>query len=388
MKITGIKTYQMKGVQRNWTFVKVETDEGLYGWGEGTLESQEYAVEQAIHALTRRYLIGQDPTKIERHWQVMYRHGFWRGGPVLGSAVAALDHALWDITGKAYGVPVYKLLGGPVRDKVRVYTHANTPEQIKNSIEKLGFTAFKCTGWYAGQDIDEHEVVSEFRERIGRNRELVGPDVDILYDNHGMSRPTQAIQMLRAVEEYNLFFFEEPTQPDNLENLRFVRQNANVKTQIATGERLYHRWDYRFLLENQLADIIQPDISHCFGISELRRIAAAAETYYIRIAPHNPNGPICTAASVHVCAAAPNFAILESIQSPPWHDKVQKEPLKFTNSYIELPTKPGLGVDLDEDVIKSRPYVEGPYPGWYYVDGAPAEGIPGMGSGKSRNKRK
>lgn len=388
MKITDLKTYQMKGVQRNWTFAKIETDEGIYGWGEGTLEQAEFAVEQAIHMLFNRYLKGQDPTRIERHWQVMYRHGFWRGGPVLGSAVAALDHALWDITGKAYGVPVYKLLGGPVRDRVRVYTHANTSKEIKHSIDDLGFGAFKCTGWYAGQDIDEREVVPEFKERIAGYRELVGPDVDILYDNHGMGRPQQAIAMLRAVEEYDLFFFEEPTQPDNLENLRLLRQNANVKTQIATGERLYHRWDYRYLLENQLADIIQPDISHCFGISEGRRIAAAAETYYIRIAPHNPNGPICTAAAVHVCAASPNFAILETIQSPPWHDKVQKEPLKFVNGYIELPTAPGLGVDLDEEVIKSRPYEENPYPGFYYVDGAPAEGIPGRGSGKDRKKRR
>ena len=377
MKITEVKTFNMRGVARNWLFAKVETDEGVYGWGEGTLEGQEYAVEQAIHTLVDRLLVGKDPTRIEYHWQVMYRHGFWRGGPVLGSAVAAIDHALWDIAGKVCGVPVYKLLGGPVRDRVRVYTHANSPEEIKRSIDELGFTAFKCTGWYTGQDIDEREIVPELRERIAGYRELVGPDVDILYDNHGLSRPSQAIAMLRAVEEYDLYFFEEPTQPDNLQNLARVRAAANVKTPIATGERLYHRWDYRYLVENQLADIIQPDICHCFGISELRRIAALAETYYINIAPHNPNGPICTAASVHVCAASPNFAILESIQSPPWHDRVQKEPLKFVNGYIELPTTPGLGVDLDEEVIQSRPYEAQGYPGFYYLDGSPAMGIPG-----------
>ncbi|GAF78918.1 unnamed protein product [marine sediment metagenome] len=379
MKITDVKTYHMRGVRRNWTFVKMETDQGLYGWGEGTLEGLEHTVEQAIHALANRCLIGQDPTNIERHWQVMYRHGFWRGGPVLGSAVAALDQALWDVTGKAYGVPVYKLLGGPVRDRVRVYTHANSPGEIKHSIEESGFTAFKCTAWYRSENVEERQIVPRFKEQIAAYRDLVGPDIDIMYDNHGLSRPSQAIAMMRAVEEYNLYFFEEPTQPDNLDNLARVRHAANVKTPIATGERLYHRWDYRYLLENQLADIIQPDISHCFGISELNRIAAAAETYYIRIAPHNPNGPICTAAAVQVCAAIPNFAILETIDSPPWHKKVQKEPLKFVNGYIELPTTPGLGVDLDEEVIKSRPYVAPPKRALhnYYSDGSPVEGVIG-----------
>ena len=356
MKITDVKTFHMHGVLRNWTFVKVMTDEGLYGWGEGTLENQEFAVEQAILALADRHLMGMDPTRIEHHWQVMYRHGFWRGGPVLGSAVSAIDQALWDITGKAYGVPVYKLLGGAVRDRVRVYTHANSSEEIAHAVDDLGFTAFKCTGWFTRKDVNERKVVKESVDRITGFRDSVGPDIDIMYDNSGLSSPGQAIQMMRAVEPCELYFFEEPCQPDNLENLRMVRQQAGVATPIATGERLYHRWDYRQLLENQLADIIQADVCHCFGISELRRIASTAETYDIRIAPHNPNGPVATAASVHVCAASPNFAILETIQSSPWHDRVQKEPMQFSNGYIELPTTPGLGVDLDEEIIAGRPY--------------------------------
>jgi galactonate dehydratase len=371
MKITDVKIHHMRGVQRNWTFVKLMTDEGIYGWGEGTLENQELAVEQAILALVSRHLMGMDPTHIERHWQVMYRHGFWRGGPVLGSAVSALDQALWDITGKAYGVPVYKLLGGPVRDRVRVYTHANSHEEITHSINDLGFTAFKCTGWFTRQGVDERAVVEESVDRIAGFRERVGPDIDIMYDNSGLSWPQQAIQMLRAMEPCGLYFFEEPCQPDNLENLRRVREHANVATPIATGERLYHRWDYRYLVENQLADIVQPDVCHCFGISELRRIAAIAETYYIRIAPHNPNGPVSTAASLHVCAASPNFAILESIESAPWTDRVQTESLKFSSGYLELPTKPGLGVDLDEEVIASRPYDPPEAERYRYRDGAP-----------------
>ena len=376
MKISNVKTYIMRGAPRNWVFVKVETDEGLYGWGEGTLEGLAHTVVQTIHTLADRFLIGQDPTLIEQHWQTMYRQGFWRGGPVLGSAVGALDHALWDITGKAYGVPVYKLLGGPIRNRLRVYTHANSPEEIKYSIEELKFTAFKCTGWYSSENIDERQIVPRFKERIAAYRDLVGPDIDIMFDNHGLSRPSQAIAMMRAVEKYNLYFFEEPTQPDSIDNLAYVRQAANVETPIATGERLFHRWDYRYLLENQLVDIIQPDVVHAYGISELHRLAAAAETYYIRVAPHNPNGPISTAAAVQVCAAISNFAILETIDSPPWHEKVQKEPLRFVNGYIELPTAPGLGVDLNEDVIKSRPYVAPKRAIHYYSDGSPVEGSP------------
>jgi len=371
MKITDVRVFHMRGVERNWTFAKVTTDAGTYGWGEGTLEHQELAVEQAILALAHRHLMGQDPTRIEHHWQVMYRHGFWRGGPVLGSAVAALDQALWDLTGKAYGVPVYKLLGGPVRDRVRAYTHANSPAEIAHSIDDLGFTAFKCTGWFTRQDVDERQVVGESVDRVASFRELVGPGIDIMYDNSGLSGSQQAIQMMRALESCGLYFFEEPCQPDNLDNLRRVREHAGVATPMATGERLYHRWDYRYVLENQLADIVQADVCHCFGISELRRIAAAAETHYIRLAPHNPNGPIATAASVHVCAAVPNFAILESIQSEPWHDEVQKEPLVFSNGYIELPTSPGLGVDLDEDVMASRPYEPLASEPHGYLDGSP-----------------
>lgn len=376
MKISNVKTYIMHGAPRNWVFVKMETDEGLYGWGEGSLEGLVHTVVQTIHTLADRFLIGQDPTLIEQHWQTMYRQGFWRGGPVLGSAVGALDHALWDITGKAYGVPVYKLLGGPIRNRLRAYTHANSPEEIKYSIEELKFTAFKCTGWYSAENIDERQIVPRFEERIAAYRDLVGPDIDIMFDNHGLSRPSQAIAMMRAVEKYNLYFFEEPTQSDSIDNLARVRQAANVTTPLATGERLFHRWDFRSVIENQLVDIIQPDVVHAYGISELHRLAAAAETYYIRVAPHNCNGPISTAAAVQVCAAISNFAIMETIDSPPWHEKVQKEPLKFVNGYIELPTAPGLGVDLDEDIIKSRPYEALKRATRHYLDGSPVEGSP------------
>ncbi len=370
MKITRFNTYIMRGIARNWLFVKIETDEGLHGWGEGTLEGQEKTVEQAIHMLAPR-LVGQDPTAIEKHWQVLYRHGFWRGGVVLNSAISAIDQALWDIAGKALGVPVYKLLGGPVRDRIRAYSHANDPEGAKKLV-KMGFTGIKAGGWYTNENIDERLIPQKLREKVQAIREAVGPDVDIMIDNHGRSRPSVAVRQIMAVEDLGLLFFEEPVPPDNLDALALVRQ-AGFETDLATGERLFTRWGFKDLLERQLVDVIQPDICHGGGISELRRIAAMAEVYYVQVAPHNPNGPISTAASVHLAAAIPNFLILEHALSEPWHNKVQVEPLKLVNGYFELPTKPGLGVELDEEVIASRPYESRPYGGAYYYDGAPAD---------------
>jgi galactonate dehydratase len=370
MKITEVKTSSMRGVGRNWLFVKLETDEGIHGWGEGTLEGQEKTVEQAVQMLAPR-LIGQDPTPIERHWQILYRHGFWRGGVVLNSALSALDQALWDIQGKALGAPVYRLLGGPVRDRVRAYTHFSTPDQAGELVKK-GFTAMKTGGWYANEGIEERDAPSRLRERIAAARDAVGPNVDIMIDNHGRSRPAVAIRQIRAVEEFRLLFFEEAVPPDNLDAMAQVRRES-IQIDLATGERLYTRWGFKDLIERQLVDVIQPDICHAGGISELRRIAAMAETYYIQVAPHNPNGPIATAASVHLCAAIPNFLILEHAQSHPWHDKVQLEPLKLVNGYFELPTAPGLGVELDEELIASRPYEPLPRGGAFYADGGVAD---------------
>ena len=354
MKITDVKTFVMHGIRRNWVFCKIETDEGVHGWGEGTLERHELAVEQGIHHLAKR-LDGLDPTQIERNWQIMYRHGFWRGGVVMGSAMAALDIAMWDLAGKVYGQPVYKLLGGAVRDRVRAYTHAADLRGGQDAVDE-GFTAFKTGGWIVGQEkFHERDVVEALREKIRGMRDGLGPDVDIMIDNHGRARPSLAIRQMDAIEDFNLLFFEEPVPPDNVDAMEQVRA-ASHRTDIATGERLFFRWGYRDLLHRRLVDVIQPDIAHTGGISEIRRIAAAAETEYIKFAPHNPNGPIAAAASLHVCATTPNFLILETARDMPWHDKVQTNPLKITDGYFELPTGPGLGTDLDEKVIKSRLY--------------------------------
>ena len=371
MKITAVKPFLMAAIRQTWVFVKVETDEGIHGWGEGSLEGQEKTVAQAVEHMTPR-IIGQDPTSIERHWQVLYRHGFWRGGVVLNSAVSAIDQALWDITGKAYGVPVYKLLGGPVRDRVRAYTHARGGEDAKKLADDEGFTGFKTGGMPWKDTIDPAEVVPWFREHIRSMREALGPNVDIMVDNHGRAWPSLAVRQIQAVEEYGLLFFEEPVPPDNLDALVQLRR-VPFQTDLATGERLFTRWGYRDLIERQLADVIQPDICHCGGISEIRRIAAMAETYYIRVAPHNPNGPVATAASIQLAAAIPNFSILEYAGARPWFERVQKKPLKLADGYFELPTEPGLGIDLDEDVIADRPYEARPYRGVFYTDGGVAD---------------
>jgi galactonate dehydratase len=372
VKITEFKTSIMHGVRRNWLFLKVLTDEGVYGWGEGTLEGHEKAVEQGIHHLFPRAQ-GQDPTRIEHIWQMMYRHGFWRGGVVMGSAMSAIDMALWDITGKVYGQPVYKLLGGAVRDRVRAYTHAEDLRGSKELVDQ-GFTAFKTGGWITtGSHWREQDEPEALHEKIKALRQGVGPDVDIMIDNHGRNRPSQAIRKMKAVEEFKLLFFEEPVPPENLDEFAVVR-NGGYTGDIATGERLYFRWGFRDLLHRGLVDVIQPDIAHCGGISEIRRIASMAEIEHVKLAPHNPNGPIACAASVHVAAASPNFLILETARDMPWHDKVQKPPLKIKDGYFELPSKPGLGVDLDEAVIASRPYeVLGRGNSWSAEDNAVAD---------------
>lgn len=372
MKIVDCKTFLMNGVNRNWLFVKVVTDQDVYGWGEGTLELHEHAVEAAVKAMVPR-IIGRDPTQIEKLWQAMYRHGFWRGGPVIGSAISAIDQALWDITGKVYGQPVYKLLGGAVRERVRAYTHASDLRGAREKVDE-GFTAFKTGGWEVGKgSFREEDGPEALHEKIGAMRKEVGPEVDIMIDNHGRDRASIAIRKIQAIHEFGVLFFEEPTPPDNLDALAQVRA-AGGPTDLATGERLYFRWGFKELLQRRLVDVIQPDICHGGGISELRRIASHAEMEYIKVAPHNPNGPVACAASLHLCAAIPNFHILETARDMPWHDKVQKVPLKIKDGYFELPTAPGLGIDLDEAVIKSRPFKPHAYSGsWDERDGSVAD---------------
>ena len=308
MKITDVKPFVMWGEQagRNWVFIKVETDEGVYGWGEGSLVNQTLTIAEAVKQVAPQ-IVGQDPGNIERIWQILFLHNRYRGGVIINSALSAIDQALWDIKGKVLGVPVYQLLGGAVRDRIRTYTHASDPKTAKLRVQQ-GFDAIKTPSWPRSMEkgFTGRQEIKWLGDHIAGLREAVGPDVDIMIDNHGKSRPAAALKQIRTVDEFDLMFFEEPVPPDNVDALALIRQ-AGFKTEIATGERLLNRWGYKNVIERQLVDIIQPDVCHCGGISELRRIAAMAETYYIQMAFHNPKGPAATAASTHMSATIPNL---------------------------------------------------------------------------------
>ena len=350
MKITEIKTFYVQRVPRSWLFVKVETDEGIHGWGEGTTWWQNANVKNIVHALEER-LVGLDPAPIDHLWRFMYDFNPWRGSAAHNSAVSAIDHALWDIKGKALGVPVYSLLGGPVRDRVRAYTHAQEPEQAMRLVGQ-GFNALKTAGWTYEEGVQEKEVVSRLEGRLAALREAVGPEVDLMIDNACRSRPSVAAKQLRVAEKYDPLFFEEPVPTDNLDVMAHLRRQ-NIGVDLAAGERIFTRWGFKDMIERQLVDVVQPDISHAGGISELRKIAAAAETYQILVAPHNSSGPVATAASVHLDTAIPNFLIQEYAIAQPMFDQVQQEPFHPVDGYFQLPTAPGLGVELDEEFIAS-----------------------------------
>lgn len=358
MKITEIRTLISWAGLRNWVLVKVLTDSDLYGWGEATLEGKELTVEAAVGQLGEA-LIGQDPLGVEHHWQVLYRHGFWRGGVVLNSALAALDQALWDLRGKAWGVPVYRLLGGPTRERLRLYTHVGIyqPEKMLEDAQRDvadGFTAMKTGAWAGDARLSEAQRIEAFAQRIGQLRERVGPEIDIMVDDHGRGRPSSAVRLMRALEPYDLFFLEEPTQPDDIEGLERVRA-AGPSMDLATGERLYSKWDFRTLLESRLVDVIQPDLCHAGGISECKKIAAMAEAYYVNVAPHNPLGPVGTAAAAHLAMAIPNFHILEYVRQESYRRRALKEPWEIDGGHLLVPDRPGLGVELNEEALLDSP---------------------------------
>lgn len=376
MKIVAIDNLLMRVERQNWHFVKITTDEGIVGYGEASVEGRERTVATAVEELSR-YLIGEDPGPIEHHWQRLHRHGFWRGGIILNSAISGIEQALWDIKGKKLGVPVYELLGGPTRRRVQVYTHCGgpTPEATAELAVRLveeGYRALKLGTGQPGDVMDERAIIRRTAKKVEAVRAAVGPDVHLMLDNHGRFSPFFAIELMHALAPYHLLFLEEAVPPENLQALKKV---ADVKANVplATGERLFSKWEYRELIDQQIVDVVQPDICHAGGILELKKIAAMAEAYYIKVAPHNPNGPIATAASVHLAAAIPNFLILETAKNEPHRTRSQRRGLKIENGWIELPTAPGLGVELDEEVIAAHPYSPRDYEATYYPDGSVAD---------------
>lgn len=374
MKITDVRAFQTQGGHANWTFVKVYTDSGLTGVGEASLERFDTAVVRAIENF-REFLVGKDPFQIEYIWNTLSKQTFWYGGLVTLSALSGIEQALWDIKGKALGVPVYELLGGKLRDKVRTYANAwafqagvyprqDTPDNIaRRALEMVskGFTALKWDPFRnAGQVIQKED--EEFAIACVRAvREAVGPSVDLLIECHGRFNMWSAIRMAQKLEPFDPFFYEEPIPPDNVDAMAAVA--AAIRIPIATGERLFTRWDFRPLLEKHAARIIQPDICHAGGILELKKIAAMAEAYYVAVQPHNANGPISTLASLHLDACIPNFIIQEFFYPYLEHyNEILTEPLIYADGYLTVPTAPGLGADIREEAILKRPPVSQPLP--------------------------
>jgi len=322
------------------------------------------------------FLVGKDPFQIEYIWNALYKSTFWHGQLIILTALSAVEQALWDIKGKALGVPIYELLGGKLRDKVRAYANAwafqhvvteltaeDTPESIAQNAQKMvakGFTAMKWDPFRSGGQVIPRSEEEFAIACVKAVREAVGPSVDLLIECHGRFNMLSAIRMAQKLEPFDPFFYEEPIPPDNIDAMAEVQRAINLP--IATGERLYTRWDFRPLFEKQAARIIQPDICHTGGILELKKIAAMAETYYVTVQPHNSNGPISTVASLQLDACIPNF-IFQEFFFPylELYNNMLTEPIKYQDGYLEIPTGPGLGTDIREEFILKRPPVPQPY---------------------------
>ena len=383
--MSEITDYELFEVPPRWLFLRVETSDGLVGWGEPVVEGRAKTVRSAVEELFETYLLGEDPTRIEDHWQRMYRGGFYRGGPVLMSAIAGIDQALWDIKGKQLGIPVYELLGGPARDRVRVYqwVGGDRPADVaEGAAEKVdaGFTALKMNATPELRRVDTPAAVDEAAERLGAVREAVGDEVDIGVDFHGRVAKSMAKRLAAALEPHDPFFLEEPVVPENNDALPQIAQHTT--TPIATGERMYSRWDFKEVFEQGVVDVIQPDLSHAGGITEVSKIAAMAEAYDVALAPHCPLGPIALASCIQVDANAPNALIQE--QSLDIHYNETSDVLEYLadpsvfeyeDGSVPLPTGPGLGIAVDEDYVRQQAETEVDWhnPVWRHDDGSVAE---------------
>lgn len=346
IKITRLETFLVKP---RWLFLKIHTNAGITGLGEPITEGRALTCAQAVKEV-EPYLVGKDPRAVAHHWQAIYRHAFYRGGPILTSALSGIDQALWDIKGKALGVPVYELLGGPTRERIRVYAHARTPEQIKERLAQ-GFTAFK-TGPARKRPArisDNKAFVDYVGEQFALLRQTVGPEIDIGIDFHGAIPPATAKLLVKVLEPYQPFFVEEPVNCQNLEAMVDIARSTYLP--IATGERIFTKWGFREILEKGAATILQPDLCHAGGITEVRLIAGMAEAYYAALAPHNPLGPISLAAGLQIAASIPNFLCQEQVSLG---EGYIKNPFTVKNGYIDLPMGPGLGIELDENAMADK----------------------------------
>ena len=362
MKIAKIEQFAPRQRTR---LVKVTTDTGLVGWGETTLEAKPQSTGGAVAEMAE-YLLGKDPLLIERHWQFIYRSAFFRGGAVVLSALSGLDQALWDIAGKFYGVPTYKLLGGAVRDRIRVYAHwgihglddeaLEVARKRLDYLQPMGYTAYKMGPSQKFRGHESPALIDGFVKQAYLMREWVGPDVELAFDFHGKMTPALAIEICHEIKGMRPLFVEEPVPQENVDALKQVTDH--VPFPIATGERLLSRWEFRQVLEKQAAAFIQPDASHAGGITELKKIANMAEVYYVHVAPHCAIGPVAFAACLQVDAVIPNFLAQEQVDVG-LGSGLLAESFKVVNGYIELPTAPGLGFTINEaEAQQNVPYKE------------------------------
>jgi galactonate dehydratase len=388
MKITAIETHVCNARMRNWIFVKVLTDQdGLFGWGEATLEWHTRGVVGTIEDLTP-LLIGEDPTRIEYLWQRMYRQHFWHGhGITRATAIAGIDLALWDIMGKVANMPCSKLWGGPVRDHVRTYCHlgggkmedfyetaADDAKRFGELAAKAvadGFTAFKSMAVPPTMPLEGLKPIRAAEQAVAAMREAVGESIDIMVDCHARPSPAMGLQFAHALAPYGLYFFEEPCWPENIEGLRAIK--AAAKMPIATGERVTNLADFQRLFAANALDVCQVDITHCGGLSEARRIAALAEAHRLSLAPHNPQGPVSTAASLEFGFSQPSYIICETVHGDvPWRQDVVQEGfiVEREGRIVRPNTRPGLGITINEAEVKKHPFKQEEPQYVFYSDGS------------------
>ena len=361
MKITNIKSFVVHTKRDNWVFTRVYTDEGFTGLGESSMEGREETVIAAIDAL-KPYLIGKDPFDTELHYHQMFRDAYWGSCAILVGALSAIDGALWDIKGKALNVPVYQLLGGSFRKKIRVYANrwffgASRPEELAKKakdIVKQGYTALKWDPFGRAQwEISTAQLDSTLKE-IQAVREAVGHGVDIMIEGHGRFNQNTALKIAREMVPFKPFFFEEPIMPENIDALAQLHDKSPIP--IAAGERFYTKTDFAEVLRRNAIDYAQPDLRWTGGITEGKKIAAICEANFIQVAPHNIHGPIGVAMTIQLAAAIPNAVILEhSVEEIPWLSKIVDYQFVVENGYMSIPDRPGLGIDIDEEAAKEFP---------------------------------
>lgn len=363
MKISDVKIYTMDAYRTNWAFVKVETDEGLYGWGEASLGTNEMALEGMISDL-KRLTVGRNPLEIEKFLFEVYRDIYWKGGPVLMSAISGIEIALWDIAGKYFNTPVYTFFGGKMRDRVKMYANAwfiraREPEDFAVKAKQtvaLGIKALKWDPFGASHMSISKEQMAKSSAIVGAVRDAVGPNVDLLIECHGRFNPTTAVEISKELAQYKVMFMEEPCPPDNIDSTAWVRDHAAVP--IAAGERGYTKFAFQELFSKNAVDFAQPDVFHVGGLLEGKKVAAMAEAKHIPVSFHNPSGPISNAAILQLAATVPNFAIHEiMLTDGKFRKSITNEEVVFEDGYILIPDKPGLGIDVNVDEVLKHPYV-------------------------------